>query len=334
MGKLIKVIVVLTLLWGGWWAIASAGLKSAGTTWFDARRAEGWQADVGSIEKSGFPLRLQTRLTDIALADPETGTAVRMDQFDVSTPAYWSGYVTVTLPDTPITLASPGLRATLAAQDAQADLRLRPDTTLPLESMVLTGGEWKVDTAAGDLLGADTIDISMIQQTADAPVYDFQIDATGLTPGTLPRGFLGLPADWPLAFDTFTGSMTVGFDTVWDRRALEQRRPQPRSIDLERAQFAWGAVEMLATGNVTIDEAGLATGTISLKAENWPAMLEMAETSGYLARNVRPQVEQMLGALAQMSGQTTGLDLTISLQDGRMSMGFIPLGSAPRIVLR
>ena len=42
----------------------------------------------------------------------------------------------------------------------------------------------------------------------------------------------------------------------------------------------------------------------------------------------------MLKGLAQMSGKTTGLDLTISITDGQMAMGFIPLGQAPRIILR
>jgi hypothetical protein len=60
----------------------------------------------------------------------------------------------------------------------------------------------------------------------------------------------------------------------------------------------------------------------------------MVETAGYLPPNMRPQAEQVLKGLAQMTGQTTGLDLTISFQDGRMSMGFIPLGPAPRIILR
>ena len=334
MGKLIKVIVVLTVLWGGWWAIASAGLERSVRAWFDARHAEGWQADVGTIEKAGFPLRLQTRLNDIALADPATGTAVSMDQFDITAAAYWPGYVNVTLPDTPVTLASPSMRATLNAQDAQADLRLRPGTALSLESMVLTSGAWAIDTVASDVLAADTIAVSMTQKKAGAPVYDFRIDAENLTPGTLPRDFLALPADWPLAFETFTGRMTVAFDTVWDRRALDQRRPQPTNIDLQLAQFVWGAVEILATGELAIDADGFASGTISLKAENWAAILNMAETSGYLASGFRPQAEQMLGALAQMSGQTSGLDVTITLQDGRMSLGFIPLGRAPRIILR
>jgi hypothetical protein len=35
-----------------------------------------------------------------------------------------------------------------------------------------------------------------------------------------------------------------------------------------------------------------------------------------------------------MSGNTDALDLDITVKDGKMSMGFIPLGRAPKIILR
>jgi len=334
MGKLIGFIVILAILCGGWWAIASTGLQRGISKWFDARRAEGWQADVARIDKKGFPLQLHAQLTDVALADPETGLAVSMTTLDLSAPIYWPGYVTVTLPETPITLASAALRATLTAADAKADLRLRPGTALQLQSLGFAGKAWAIDTAVGSVAGGDSIAVSMTQQTKGQPVYDVRIDAGSLTPGAIPRAFLGLSEDWPLAFDTVTGAMSVTFDKVWDRSAVERRRPQPRVIDLQNMQFVWGPVEILATGNVTVDDAGLATGTVSVKAENWPAMVDMAQSAGYLRPDIRPQVEQMLGGLAQMSGRTDGLDLTISLKEGRMSMGFIPLGRAPRIVIR
>ena len=128
--------------------------------------------------------------------------------------------------------------------------------------------------------------------------------------------------------------MTVTFDRLWDRRALERSRPQPRVIDIKLAQFIWGEIELRGTGNLTVDEEGLASGTVTVKAENWPTILDMVGNAGYLPANMRPQAEQMLKGLAQMNGQTTGLDLTITLQAGRMSMGFLPLGRAPRIILR
>lgn len=332
--KLVGLLVVLAILLCGWWAVASNGMQRGISNWLEARRSQGWQAEAAKIQKQGFPLRLHMQLEGLALADPATGAAVTADQLDISTPVYWPGYVTVGLPQTPITLASPKLRATLTAQDAMADLRLRPGTSAQLQSLALNGGAWSLDTVLGRLVSAQTITVSMEQKASAAADYDLKVNADALTPGAIPRAFLGLPDDWPLAFDTFTADLAVTFDRVWDRRALKKRRPQPRAIDLKLAQFIWSDVELLATGSVTVDDAGLATGSVAIKAENWPAMLDMVENAGYLPPNFRPQAEQMLTGLAQMTGKTTGLDLTLTLKEGRMSMGFIPLGRAPRIILR
>ncbi len=334
MGKLIAVVVFVAIVWAGWWAVASTGMQRGISRWLDARRDLGWQADVGSMQKLGFPMRLHTRMNDIAVADPTTGVAVGMDQMDITTPTYWPGYVTVSLPQTPITVASPTLRATVTAADADADLRLRPGRSLQLQSLGLKGGAWSVDTAAGSIAAADGIELEMAQQAADIPVYDMKVNAVDLVPGQLPRSFLRLSDDWPVAFDTFNTDLTVTFDRLWDRRALEARRPQPRVIDIKLAQFIWGEIELRGTGNLTVDEEGLASGTVTVMAENWPAILDMVESAGYLPANMRPQAEQMLNGLAQMNGQTTGLDLTITLEAGRISMGFLPLGRAPRIILR
>lgn len=330
---MIGLIVVLAVLWGGWWAVATAGLQRGIVKWFDARRAEGSQADLESVTKQGFPLHIAAQLRDVALSDPGTETGIALSRLDLSTPIYWPGYVTVTMPENPITVTRSPLRATVQAQGASADLRLRPGTALALESLALRAGAWTVDTGLGSAMGAQTLSVGAVQQNAGSPVYDVTLDADMLTPGTVLRDGLGIAQDWPAAFETVTAAMTVTFDRVWDRRALSRRRPQPRAIQLSHAQFVWGSVEIRASGEITVDEKGLATGAVSVQAEDWPVMLDMAQSAGYLRADFRPQAEQMLAALAQMSGQTTALDLTITLKDGRMSMGFVPLGRAPRIVL-
>ena len=334
MGKLIGFLVVLAILCGGWWAVASAGLQRGIVKWFDARRAEGWQAELGSVSKQGFPLRISAKLQDVAVADPDGGVAVALSQVDLSTPIYWPGYVTVALPETPITVARGNLRAQVQAQNAVANLRLRPGTSLPLQSLSLRSDTWTIDTGLGSALGAETLALEAQQQTAGESVYDITLNAKALTPGTVARTGLGLAQDWPAAFDTVSAAMTVTFDRVWDRRALNRHRPQPRAIQLSQAQVTWGSVDIRASGDITVDEAGLASGSVSVQAENWPMMLEMAQSAGYLRPDFRPQAEQMLTALAQMSGQATALDLTITLTDGRMSMGFVPLGRAPKIIIR
>ena len=55
MGRLIIFILVAAGLWMGYWAFGSISLERALKAWLDDRRAEGWVAEVESIDVSGFP---------------------------------------------------------------------------------------------------------------------------------------------------------------------------------------------------------------------------------------------------------------------------------------
>jgi hypothetical protein len=63
-------------------------------------------------------------------------------------------------------------------------------------------------------------------------------------------------------------------------------------------------------------------------------MLDLAEAAGKLSRARRQQSEGILQALAQASGNPKTLDVTLSLGDGAIKLGFIPLLPSPRLLLR
>ncbi|MGY9037248.1 DUF2125 domain-containing protein [Sulfitobacter sp. M13] len=340
MGKLVLIIVVLAAVWCGWWFAASSGLQRGIAKLIETRRAAGWQADVGEMKKQGFPVRLQTRLTDVSLTPPAASaqqgvaSAVAAKRIDISTPAYWPGYMTVSTPYVELGLSGPNLRAVLTAEDVTTDLRLRPSVSGQLDRLTLDGGAWVLDLPATGPVEGRSLNVSAVQQTVGQPIYDLALDAQNVTPSTALRSMFGLPDDWTDAFETVTAKATITFDRLWDRSALGRTRPQPRVIDLRHAELAWGDVALTLQGTMAVAEDGLATGTLSVKAQDWPMMLTMAENAGFIPPSFRPQAEQMLKGLAQMSGNTNGLDLDISVKDGKMSMGFIPLGRAPKIILR
>ncbi|MCF7748657.1 DUF2125 domain-containing protein [Sulfitobacter sp. M39] len=340
MGKVVLVIVVLAAVWCGWWVAASSGLQRGIAKLIETRRAAGWQADVGEMKKQGFPTRLQTRLTDVSLTPPAQSagrgiaSAVAAKRIDISTPAYWPGYVTVASPYIELGLSGPNLRAMLSAEDVTTDLRLRPSVSGQLDRLTLDGGAWVLDLPVTGPVEGHGLNVSAVQQTVGQPIYDLALDAQNVTPSAALRGLFGLPDDWAEAFDTVTAKATITFDRLWDRKALGRTRPQPRVIDLRHAELAWGDIALSLNGTIAVAEDGLATGTLSVAAQDWPTMLIMAESAGYIPPNFRPQAEQMLKGLAQMSGNTDALDLDITVKDGKMSVGFIPLGRAPKIILR
>lgn len=334
MRRLIWLIVILGILWSAWWALAARGIERGLTEWQNTQRAQGWQADIGSLETTGYPLALNTQVLDVALADPTSGVAVTLDDMRVQAPAYWPGYLTLTLPQTPVQLRAPDAKIFFRAPGGEVKLRLHPGTALELEQLRGVSGPWQVNTPAGNLLSADSLHIEMAQDTSASQTYHMTVDAQALTPGDLWRETLALPSDWPLSFDAFTADMTLTLDRAIDRAALKINRPQPREITIQSAEVAWGPLRLTALGAVTIDPAGVPAGQLTLRAENWEQMLDLAETSGALPAALRPQTDTLLGMLANFGGDRDVLDLAMRFDQGQMLLGQIRLGPAPRIYIR
>ncbi|GGX53722.1 hypothetical protein GCM10007385_22340 [Tateyamaria omphalii] len=332
MRKVMWIVALAALAWCGWWWFASAGLRGAVQTWFDAQRAQGWQAEVGAVEGGGFPLTLQAGLRDIALADPAAGLAIETEALDIAAPAWWPGDVTVTLDDAPILIASPLGQSTLTMADGVMALNLHPGTALELEALGWTAGPWQVDDADGLRMQAN--DLTLTMEQVEGAQYALVATADTFTPGAATRRGLRLPENFPRAFDSLQLRADVTFDQPWDRRALDQRRPQPRVVDLHLVEAIWGDMKFNLSADLTVDVQGVPTGTIAIQAENWRDMLDMSEAAGLLPTQLRGQAEGVLQALAGASGNENTLDVELSVRDGAIRLGFIPLAPAPRLILR
>ncbi|MEM6341347.1 MAG: DUF2125 domain-containing protein [Pseudomonadota bacterium] len=333
MRKLLGLLVVLCVLWAGWWAMAGYGLRSGIAAWFEARAAEGWQADYAAVTGDGDPIRIVARIQEPALADPATGLAFEAEDLRFSSPIWWPGDVTLDLPAAPMMLASPQGRSFLTMADGAANLRLRPGTALELETLSLTAGAWGLTDPAGALVQADTLVLSALQGDVSER-YEINLSAAAFRPGDVPRAAMGLPDDWPLTFDRLEMQANITFDRPWDRRALEDMRPQPRRIVLDLAEAAWSDLRINLAADLTIDESGVPTGRLNLQAENWPRMLDLAETAGILSPRMRLEAERGLSMLAGLSGNPASLDVQLNLAGGFMAVGILPIGPAPRLVIR
>ena len=332
MRKITWVLVLAAIAWSGWWAVASFGLRSSISAWLDARSAEGWQAEVSAVRGGGFPMTLHAGLTDLALADPRAGLAITTDSLQISAPAWWPGNVLVILDDGPILVASPVGRNTLTMQNSVMALNLHPGTALELNALGWTSDQWTVANTAGPAVQADDLTLTMTQTSG--PTYDIVARANTFSPGDATRRALRLPDGFPRAFDSLQMQATITFDTPWDRRALDVRRPQPRQINLHLAEARWGDLHLNVAAELSVDENGIADGTVALQAQNWRSILDLAERSGSLPSALRRQSESILRALAQASGNPNALDITLNVNQGVIALGFIPLMPAPRFTLR
>lgn len=331
--RLAKLLIALAAVWSLYWAAAAWGLRTGIATWFAEQERQGWQAEFAGLETSGYPLRHLNRIQRPALADPGTGTAWRADWLELENPAAWPGRLTLRFPATAQRLSYFDRTAVITAQGLQASLNLAPGVALELEDMALVSAPWRIERSGETVLSGAALDLRMVQ--TDRPEsYRITAEAREFAPRAAWRRLLAASSALPERFDALALEMTVAFDKPWDRSALEQQRPQPRRITLKLAEARWGDLRLKAAGTLTVDERGLPEGEIALQAENWRGLVLMAERTGALAPSLRGTVERVLGLLAEAGGNPQHLDITLGFSDGYVTLGPLPLGHAPRLIIR
>jgi len=334
MRRLVWLGLILALLWSGWWVFAAFSIQDGLDAWLADRRSEGWQAEVADRRVAGYPLAFDTRVDAPALADPQTGLAFNASGLALYAPAYAPGQVTVSLPQDEIILATPFGARTVLADAAKARLSLSGGGAAEVAHMSLTSDAWQLLAPAGMLMSAEGLTLQMDQDEADGTLYHFGLESPAFQPGDVPRRAARIPADWPSTFDSLVLDMTVRFDRPIDRRTVEDRRPQPRRIDLRVAEAAWGDLSLRFSAALDVSDDGRPTGEFAVQARNWRTLVDVAENTGTLPARLRPQVEQILEALARGGGNAEALDVTLTLRNGDIFLGFIPLGSVAPLVIR
>ena len=343
MKRLLFLILVAASLWSGYWLFGASGTKTAFEAWFQERRAAGWAADYASLEVNGFPNRFDTTFTDIALADPATGWAWDAPFFQLLTLSYKPDHLIAIWPEHQ-RISTPLTQYEITQGQMQASIVIRPDTALTLERVRLVADTVRIngsDGAATSMstlhLAGERLDIEGQGSAAAAQMparYRLAITAEDLAPDSALRRRIDPNDRLPRTLSALRADVTLGFSQPWDRAAIEQARPQPRSISLRLAEARWGDLELLAAGDLEIDSQGQPTGRITVKARNWREILQMARDSGSLSKSLADALEQGLSMLSGLSGNPRTLDVPLDFRRGKIWLGPVPVLDSPVLMLR
>lgn len=317
------VAAVLLIGWAGFWFVSSWTLKRDIADWFDARRAEGWQAEYSDLRVRGFPSRLDATLSDVRLRDPARGVGWDAPFFQMLGLTYRPGHLILvwpetqrlTLPSGPIRIDSTRLRASLIHGAEGQILR----ANLEAETLTIDGPQGALSLA--ELRAAGT----SVPGAAD--FYRIGLTANPLANPEVEQESDDTTADgWQLQAE-------VRFDQDWTLDALSGPRPQPQDIDLRHADFRYNGMELSLAGKLTSDTLGRASGKVTVRAENWRDMLGAARDDGHLPKRLADTLETALPMAARLQGNPDAPDLSLDVTDGRVSFGLIPLGDAPSLRL-
>ncbi len=333
MRALLAIILVAAGLWAGYWVIGSRATLSAFETWLDARRAEGWVAETGSLDVQGFPNRFDVVFEDLILADPATGLAWEAPRFQIDALSYRPNHVIAIWPDQQ-RIATPQEKFRIESRDMRASLVMAPDAALAPERMTLTADFLRVtpETRPEETTALSTLSLAAERQ--EGTTYRLGLRAEGLTLAARTRTRLDPEGRLPDRISGFSTDLVATFDKPWDRTAIEQARPQPTNLRVRLAEGRWGDLLLQAAGEVDVTPEGWPEGEITLKARNWREIVSILRSAGVLPESLASSVESGLGMMARLKGNPDTLDIPLGFGGGRMWLGPVPLGPAPRLRLR
>jgi hypothetical protein len=333
MRTLTAVVIIAALAWGVYWYVGASAVENGLRNWIEQRRTEGWLAEYTTLNTRGFPHRFDTTITDLELADPRSAMAWSMPSLRVISLSYRPNHIIAIWPKEQI-FASPWQKITMTSDDMRASLVFEPGTALTLQRSSFVLGNVSLSSSLGWTASLESGEFHTRQTVGVENAHDIYFEARNLRPSDGILAALDPARALPDVFTSLKIDGTVAFDAPWDRTAIERRRPQPTALKLRLAQASWGALELKATGDLEVRADGTPEGQIMIKAVNWREMLQIGVSTGLVPENLSMGLERALEVLAGMSGSPKTLDAPLAFRNGRVFLGPIPLGPAPRLQLR
>jgi len=334
--RLLVIILLAALVWGGYWMVGAWGLETATRAWLEDRREEGWQAEADRVIVRGFPNRFDMELTEIRLADPATGWAWAAPFFQTLALSYKPHHLIAVWPNEQ-TLQTPFERLSISSERLRGSLVLTPNSTLALQRSsfeldrigVRSDAGWTAELEEGRLSTR-----TLPPEDLDPRVHQMHFSARSWK---LPSPLLARlkdATDVPDTLDAVEADVTVRFSAPWDRYAIERARPQPRHVTVELAEARWGRMELKLAGEFAVDEGGRPEGELMVKATNWREILDLGIAAGIVPVEFEGPITTALNLASQLAGSPDTLDVPLNFRDGQVRIGPAPIGPAPVFRLR
>jgi len=331
MRSLLAIVLIAGGLWSGYWFIGSTAKHTVLQSWFVDRRADGWTAEYSDFKVVGFPNRFDSRFKDLSLKDPNSGIGWKAPLFNILALSYQPNHIIAAFAHSQV-VTWPGEDVQIDSTKMMASVTFEPDTLLAVRRTELRSTGLMISGSAGWKTQADKLNLSTRRNTNTEFGHDIVFEAQNLTPTKDFRQSLDPKGQLPATIETLYLDMTLGFDAPWDRIAIEQGAPEVTKITINKLDSAWGKLGLKGSGVLDVAKNGQVTGRIVLEVKNWRIVLALFVSSGILDANLAATVQSGIEILTLASGDPTNLKVPLVLKNGRMALGPIPLGYAPRFI--
>lgn len=219
-----------------------------------------------------------------------------------------------------------------AAAPPRATLVLSGLRGFALDKAAVHGDRLAVDTQDGAQTRLERLRLSLRRIDGHTARYQLSLAASGLAPdaGWLAAEPFRDPP--PEAIEQIALEATLTLDAALDRAAFSAAAP-PRvtSLTLDDARIRWGSTLLKASGELVIGSSGRPEGVVDISARDWRRLLDAAAVLGLVHPEIAQTWERAFELLEEEGGTTGRLDLPLQFTQGRMRLGPLPIGAAPRL---
>jgi hypothetical protein len=326
------VVVAALVLWVGYWFAARQAATMAFDRAFASLVANERDLACDQTVLSGFPLRLDLDCGSLAFNDRKAGAIVTAARLTATAPLYRPGRVEAVIAG-PMTIEAPDQRVSLNASwgDAVAVVDAGfgglNGATVDLQAVEIVPGAGK-NRMPFTRASANSATISALP--ASSGDYRFTVDVTGLA--LQPKKGDALP---PMAIDADVTALDFGRSLGTDPgRTLAEWLADGAQLQVDRLTVAMGEATAGATGRLLISPDGLISGDVTMRIVGLDAIPALAERLGLGSRDRLQNIIGMAGAIMRPAPDNPAArDVPVTIRDGVARIGFIPLGTIPRLKL-
>lgn len=330
MRKLIVFALVAATLYGGYWFVGRSQIQERLALALEEADAGAYDVSYDSLKTRGFPSRFDTTITEFEFTDPATGTHWSAPFFQLLALSYRPNEVIAIFPPQQM-FSVAGSDVTLLTDDMRASGKVRANAALSFMDATVTMDNPRFQMADGaELAMANLLAATRLTPDTEAS-YDVFLEANTIAlpqvlRGQIDPGFLQPEFIQNLRFDSVaTLSAPVAFNSP---------DPSPTAFEtltIKELALSWGEISFSAIGDLTTGLEGLPSGSITVSARNWQTAIELALANGMLEENRRFLVTEIIRNLDETPHIQDTLTLTLSITDGRVSLGGLPIGTLPAL---
>ena len=327
MRKLMWLVLVLGVVWGGYWFVGARVLERQAAAVFDGAIQNGLIANHDSIAVAGFPNRFDLTVTGVDVSDPATGWGWKAPFLQVLAMTWKPWHIIAALPHDQVIVA-PDQSVTITSDRLMASVQMHPAASLGLYETRLEGAKLGLASSLGWSLGFEKVFASTLEDANNPNLHRIGVTVENIAPDQAVLAALA-STDLPARIETIHLDATALFTSPIEMKAAAAP-PRLTALEIKDARLIWGALKIIATGALTAGPDGVATGTVTIRIDGWRRLPGVIAALGLISPEMAPNIERGMEVMAKAGPNPEQLELLLVCADGRMSLGPFPLGPAPQ----